>query len=212
MEKDTIYNLIIVDESGSMSSIQQPTVDGFNMLLSNIKSSAKEFEDQIHKVSFVSFNSVNGVRFITDLSPAKEVKKVKYKEYNPDGGTPLYDVIGASVNRLRKQISEDQNAKVLVSIFTDGYENASKEFSVYYIQSMVRLLELEGWTFSYIGTDHDVESVAIQLNISNSMKFDKSEQGMKAMFKRENDSRKSFYNRVREKDTDLTINLFKKNK
>lgn len=212
MEKDTIYNLIIVDESGSMSSIHHPTVDGFNILLSNIKSSAKEFEDQIHKVSFVSFNSVNGVRFITDLSPAKEVKKVKYKEYNPDGSTPLYDAIGASVNRLRKQISEDQNAKVLVSIFTDGYENASKEFSVYHIQSLVRLLELEGWTFSYIGTDHDVESVAIQLNISNSMKFDKSEQGMKAMFKRENDSRKSFYNRVREKDTDLTINLFKKNK
>lgn len=125
MEKK-IYNLIILDESGSMQSIKPQAITGLNETLQTIKSAQEKYENQIHYVTLVSFNT-NSVKTIYDCCPANRVQKLNNNDYQPSAGTPLYDVMLISLTSLRTKVKDEDN--VLVTIITDGYENASREYS-----------------------------------------------------------------------------------
>lgn len=49
--------------------------------------------------------------------------------HKPDSLTPLFDAMGFSINKLKKLLEGQSDYNVLVTILTDGEENASKEFS-----------------------------------------------------------------------------------
>ena len=61
--------------------------------------------------------------------------------------------------------------RVLVTIITDGYENASRTWSGKQIKSLVEELRQMGWTFTYIGADQDVVEVAEEIGVQNSLRF-----------------------------------------
>jgi hypothetical protein len=88
---------------------------------------------------------------------------------------------------------------VLVTILTDGEENASKEYSGKDIKKMIEELKLNRWTFTYIGTDHDVEKFAASISITNTLVFHKIESDMKAMFVKEQSSRRAYSEKIRNK-------------
>jgi uncharacterized membrane protein YvbJ len=46
-EYDTIYNLIILDESGSMISIRRQAINGFNETVQTIKAAQRKYSDSI---------------------------------------------------------------------------------------------------------------------------------------------------------------------
>lgn len=211
MEKDLIYNLIILDESGSMGSAYDATIDAFNKFLKNIQSTAEEFQDQVHRVTFVTFNT-NGRKYLTQNLPPRLVNEINKQNYKPKGGTPLCDAIGFSVNELRNQLQGMKNAKVLVSIFTDGLENASREFSGKNIRDLVESLEEQGWTFTYFGTEHDVYAASININIKNVMYFEKSKHGMNRMLEEERLSRRNYYQKIQNKDMNLREDYFNRKK
>ena len=77
----------------------------------------------------------------------------------------------------------------MVTILTDGEENASKEFSLIAIKRLIEELKSENWTFTYIGTEHDVDTTSLDLNINNSICFEKNDIGIKKMFEIETTSR-----------------------
>ena len=52
-----VYNLIILDESGSMNSIEKQTVSGFNETIQTISAAQRKHEEQRHFVSLIIFNS-----------------------------------------------------------------------------------------------------------------------------------------------------------
>lgn len=83
-----------------------------------------------------------------------------------------------------------------MTILTDGEENASKEYSGSAIKKIVEELKSKNWTFTYIGTDHNVEKFAHSLSINNMMSFDKSESGMQKMFSSEKSARQRFGERL----------------
>lgn len=209
MEKDLIHNLIILDESGSMSSAYDATINAFNQFLGNLKSTALEFPDQEHLVTFLSFNT-NGRRYLAENAIPESVPALSRENYKPNDGTPLYDAIGFSANRIREQIEGKPNAKVLVSIFTDGYENASVEFNGSQIRSLVANLEEKGWTFTYFGAEHDVYSAAKSMNIKNSKSFSKNIEQMSMMMMEEVEDRKTYYTKIRNKEANLKDDYFKK--
>lgn len=80
----------------------------------------------------------------------------------------------------------------MVTILTDGEENASKEYTGLAIKHLVDELKKQNWTFTYIGADHDVEKMAANMNIHNTMSFDKNGLGIKRMFSREFSSRAKY--------------------
>ncbi len=95
-----MHNLIILDESGSMSSIKNTIIQGFNELVQTIQGIEKQFPEQEHFVSFVSFNSL-GQKLLHFIDPASTLKQIDDKSYNSDAMTPLFDAMGFSINKLK---------------------------------------------------------------------------------------------------------------
>ena len=123
-----IFNLIVLDESGSMEVIKQQAIMGVNETVQTIKSAQKEYEDQEHIVSLVTFNS-RAVKTVYDKVQAENVAELTEADYCPNCGTPLYDAMGQALNDLRQYVADKD--KVLVTIITDGYENAAHAISFF---------------------------------------------------------------------------------
>lgn len=205
--KVKVYNLIILDESGSMQSIHKPAVDGANETLQAIQSAQKTHgELQEHFVSMIFFNS-NGIRPMMENRPISQVKPLDMNDFNPSACTPLYDAMGMSLSKLRYQLDENEKNQVLVTIITDGYENASREYSGKMIKQMVRDLKSQGWVFAYIGANQNVEEVAETIAVDNAMCFEADEQGYREMSHKLSRSRATFYSRVSQSIMDEKIDL-----
>lgn len=187
--KTRIFNLVIIDESGSMQSIKKEAIGSVNETVQTIRSAQKKHEEQEHYVSLVTFN--DDVKTIYECVPVDEVKELTNETYRPDCCTALYDAMGISLNALRKKVAEDD--KVLVTVVTDGYENASKEYSGKAIKALVDELKGKGWVFAYIGANQDVESVAATISITNVMNFETTSVGTQVMTDRVNRSRERLY-------------------
>ena len=187
--KTRIFNLIIIDESGSMQSIKKEAIDSVNETIQTIRSAQKKHEEQEHYVSLVTFN--DDVKTVYECGAVNEVKELTAETYRPDCCTALYDAMGISLNALRKKVAEDD--KVLVTVVTDGYENASKEYSGKAIKALVDELKAKGWVFAYIGANQDVEAVAATISITNVMNFETTSVGTHMMTDRVNRSRERLY-------------------
>lgn len=195
-----VYNLIILDESGSMSCIKRQAIDGVNETFNTIRDAQKEHKEQEHLVSFITFDS-RCTNVIYDKVNIAEVNALTEKDYDPCACTPLYDAMGFALTNLR-QFVEDRDL-VLVTIITDGYENSSTEYSGRAIKALVdELRQKQDWVFTYIGANQDVEKVAADLGISNHLEFKEDVEGTKEMFRRENRGRKKFIKEV----SDLMFN------
>ncbi len=92
---------------------------------------------------------------------------------------------------------------------TDGEENASREYSGKQIKELIERFKNEKWTFTYIGTDHDVDKIALNLSITNTLIFEKNEAGIKDMFVKERKSRDAYYSKV-QKNEDTKEDYFEK--
>lgn len=192
--KTQIYNLIILDKSGSMSSIANAAISGFNETIGGIRSAQKQFGDtQEHFVSLMVFCDCDK-SFIYDNVPIADVKELTSKEYRPCCCTPLYDAMGISLNKLLNDIKNNPDATAVVTIITDGLENASKEYRLADIKALVeRLKNDEGWNFSYIGTNQDVEKSSRDLSIDNHMAFVDDQDGMETAWRKERNARSRMY-------------------
>lgn len=204
--KHQVHNLIILDESGSMESIKTTIIQGFNELVQSIQGIEKQFPEQEHFISFVSFNS-SGQKVLHFMDQASKLKQIDDESYNPAELTPLFDAMGFSMNKLKQALKDQTDCNVLVTILTDGAENASKEFSGKDIKRLVEELKQTNWTFTYIGTDHDVQEIASSLSINNTMTFEKNEADIKRMFLKEQDARAGYSSKIRLKE-DTSSNYF----
>ena len=203
--KHQVHNLIILDESGSMSSIKSLIINGFNELVQSIKGIEKQFPEQEHIISMVSFNDLDN-KILHFVQPVNKLDSINDSTYSPASMTPLYDAMGFSISKLKQYLEGKENYSVLVTILTDGEENASKEYTRSVIKNLVNDLKQQNWTFTYIGADHDVEGMAFRLSIDNAMSFDKNDQDIKRMFASESKSRVKFSLGIR--DGELVNNDF----
>lgn len=183
-----VHNLIILDESGSMEEIKRSIITGFNELLGSIKEIEIKFSDQEHFISLVSFNSnkINPLHFV---EPCSKINKLNTESYNPDVLTPLHDAIGYSINKLSEHLKDKANYSVLVTILTDGEENASIAYDAISIKKLIEKYKKNNWTFTYIGTNHDIQKAANDLDIFNILTFSDDSEGIVKMFEIEKISR-----------------------
>ena len=187
MKAKRVHNLIIVDESGSMEIIRKQAFVGLNETLETVRKMQEKFPDTEQKVTLITFDSEH-TKVHYDNTPASQTKDLSWKAYNPCAGTPLYDAIGKGVSKVNAQIEEGDN--VLVTIITDGEENASDEWTLKMVRNLIEKLKKQNWTFTLIGTDNlDVETMAHSFAIEDHLEFEQDEEGTKAMFARERRSR-----------------------
>lgn len=176
-----IYNVIILDESGSMSSIYRKAITSMNEVLGGIRKNQETYPDQRHFVTIVTFegNGMDGVKLRRDRVPVDTVEPFTERDYNPGGCTPLYDAMGKTLTDLEALIHEDD--KVMATVITDGMENSSQEYSGRIIKNLVSRLRGKGWALAYIGANQNAVEVAHDLNISNALNYDTTPEGMDEM-------------------------------
>ncbi len=164
----------LLDETGSMMSISQATVSGFNEYIQTLKNKGNAVD-----FSLARFNSL---KFVNDpVRPIADVPELK--DYAPNNGTPLYDSIAKLVKQLENE-KTTKDTKVLMVIMTDGEENESKEFDRKKIMELIKGKEKAGWTFTYLGANQDSWAVGGQMGMStgNSVNFAATSQGIKTAF------------------------------
>lgn len=185
--KKNVFNLIIVDESGSMSTIRKQAFAGMNETLNTVRQMQEKFTDTDQKVTLITFDSTH-MKWHYDNTPAKDTRALRWNDYSPCAGTPLYDAMGAAISKVNAQAGSDDN--VLVTVITDGWENASCEWTLPMIRQLIEKLKHQHWTFTLIGTDNlDVEQMAAGMCIDEHLEFHEDAADTERMFARERRSR-----------------------
>ena len=176
-----IYNVIILDESGSMSSIYKETLSSMNEVLSGIRKNQEEFPDQKNFGTIVTFegSGMKGIKMRRDRVPIESIANFTEADYRPGGCTPLYDAMGKTLNELEGLVHADD--RVMATVITDGYENASEEYSGKTIKTLMDRLRGKGWTMAYIGANQDAVEVARDLHIDNALNFCATGEGVAMM-------------------------------
>lgn len=195
MEIKRIINLIILDASGSMESIYNQALSGANETIQTIRIGQKDHPELQQYLTFASFNSGNDyLKVKYSVAPIDEVKEITKEDYVACGCTALYDAMGEMISELKRKLTPED--RVLVTVITDGYENSSIHWSGPQIKSLVEELRHEGWTFTYIGANQDVEAVAGNMGIRNTLAFEETEEGAIRMIAMDRKSRSRFFKKI----------------
>lgn len=150
----------IIDESGSMAAARDRVISVINSQFEEMKQEGKPY-----LISLLKFSTKAEVLF-SRLTP-KELKPLTKETYSPNGGTALYDAVGESLSK--EALSNDNK---MVYIFTDGQENASKEFKNKNILELIEKRQKEGWAIVFLGATIDAQETARNFTITNSVQFD----------------------------------------
>ena len=164
MKKDLVEAILIIDRSGSMSSIQKSTISGINEVINAQKTSGKNV-----KITLAQFDTEYEV--LVDCVDASLVGEITDATYVPRGMTALHDAIGRTINsvgnRLANTPEDERPERVLFTIITDGFENASTDFDSAKIKSMIEhQTNKYGWGFAYLGANQDAILVSSKLGIA----------------------------------------------
>lgn len=145
--------LTIVDRSGSMMSCH---VEMRNALDALFAEQAK-LEGRC-LVDYVQFDNIYEKVFSDiDVSKARAV-------LDPRGSTALLDAIGRAVVELGEKLAallEDQRpGKVIVAVITDGFENASQEWTPEKVRALIKdQTDKYSWDFTFLGANIDAVKV-----------------------------------------------------
>ena len=145
--KDLVTEIVcIIDKSGSMHSIKNDAIGGFNTFIGE----QKKLEGKAN-VSLVLFNTEYSPVYYN--KPLNDVEALNESTFKPVGGTALLDAIGRTLNELMtKEGSEIAPDKYFVVILTDGEENSSREYTNEAIKKIIEDLRTKGnWEFVYLG-------------------------------------------------------------
>ena len=155
--------VFILDRSGSMTGLESDTIGGFNSMIQKQKDTGSEAY-----VSTILFDDVQEV--LHSRVKLSEIQPMTDKEYYTRGSTALLDAVGRAIHYItvvhKNAAPEDVPEHTIFTIITDGYENASRQYSYSKIKSMIELQqEKYGWEFLFIGANIDAIGAAADIGI-----------------------------------------------
>ncbi len=156
--------VFVLDASGSMEGLEKDTIGGFNSMIAKQKKlDGKAF------VTTVLFSFT--ARTLHDRLSLEKIEPLTEKDYEVGGGTALYDAVGSTIKHIKnihKYIrKEDLPSHTIFVITTDGYENASREFSRDKVKQMIENAKQNmGWEFVFLGANIDAVETAEEIGIS----------------------------------------------
>ena len=153
---------IVLDHSGSMSSIREDTRKHLNRtirtIIENAKSSNQETTVSLYRFGTddypfalgIGWRRQNGVTEDKFCVPVEQINEIE--TYNPGGNTPLFDGVGYAIERLSaRHDANDKNVSFLVIVITDGQENASNKYSAMSLNELMKKVQgTDRWTLSFL--------------------------------------------------------------
>jgi len=184
MKNDYTHLSVILDRTGSMESIRDDTIGGFNAFMEEQKAEPGEAT-----LTLVQFDSQDPYEVIHRFRPLPEIPPLTRKTFVPRASTPLLDAIGRGINDLEQSLAAlaetERPARVVMVIITDGQENASREFRKEQIERMIRDRQAADWQFVFLSADLAAIGEALTSGMADAsvMGFDKTSLGTSAAFK-----------------------------
>jgi Mg-chelatase subunit ChlD len=166
-----------------METLRGATVEGINLLLRGLAPA--------DRVTVVQFDSEDPYEVLVHGVPAAEVAPVTVDQYQPRGGTPLFDAVGRAIadtaGRAREvEILTGVRPSVTLAILTDGFENASCEYTGPQVARLVERSRADGWDITYLGLglgdDAYREAATIGLRSEDVVLCEDSDQGVAEAF------------------------------
>ncbi len=163
MKQKSVELVFIIDKSGSMSGLENDTIDGFNSMIEKRKSEGGDI-----RVTSVLFDTV--FTTIHDRVPIGSVDKMTGDDYMPSGCTALLDAVGSTITNLKNLRSsmkkKDIPKSTLFVIITDGYENSSREYTYNSVKNLIGAQKEDGWEFIFLGANIDAAKEASKFGVS----------------------------------------------
>lgn len=173
MKKGLTEIIFVLDESGSMASIKDDAIGGFNEFIKQQKEIPGEAV-----FTFVKFGT--NFETIENATLLENVKPLDTTSYSPGGLTALLDATGCTIDKVLKRhnslLASEKPEKVIMVVFTDGHENASTEYtSLNKISDLVKEAEKHAWELLFLGADIDAWGAGGQLGFSKTATLDKGD-------------------------------------
>jgi len=167
--KDALTHVaFVLDSSSSMNHGKGATVEGFNAQLQVVREGAKlAGKTTFTDVHFDSYVKVRGVTKELGEHTEGQLLELTDQTYLPCGSTALYDALGETIAQLLSTPAiEAPSTAVLVTLFTDGEENASRVYDAATLKALVERLEAtQRWTFALVGPRQGVTGLADLLSV-----------------------------------------------
>jgi uncharacterized protein YegL len=165
-QKQTPDVIVVLDESGSMSTMGNEPIQAMNAL---IKKQQEQAEDS--KFSLYTFNEE--IRKVYVDVPLSEMKD--YTSYSPAGMTALFDCIGEAIDDKMKT---DRKMNTVLIIITDGQDNSSKKFKIDEIKEKTKTQqEKYNWQILFLAANQDAFAGGASLGISKCSPYDQTRRG-----------------------------------
>lgn len=182
MRNDYTHLSVILDRTGSMESIRDDVIGGFNAFLAEQKA-APGFAT----MTLVQFDSQDPYEVIHSFAQVAAVPELTRTTFVPRASTPLLDAIGRGINDLEQKLAQMPEAvrpsRVVMVIITDGQENASREFRKDQIAKMIAEKQSkQDWQFVFLSADLNAinDAMAVGVRPMATMVFDKDSQGTRS--------------------------------
>jgi hypothetical protein len=159
-DPDLTHLYFLLDRSGSMQSIREDIVGGFDAFIAEqrrqpgrCRATLAQFDDRYDVVySGLPIEEVPGLQLV------------------PRGMTALLDAIGRLLTEAGSGLAAlpepERPGTVIVGIMTDGHENASKEWTHSAVKTLIeQQTTTYGWEFLYLGADQDAIEVGTGLGV-----------------------------------------------
>lgn len=180
-----IHISVVLDRSGSMATIADDIVGGFNEYLAE----QRQVDGRV-RVTLAQFDSQDPFEVLINGVDLREVTDLDRSSYRPRGGTPLFDAIGRMIAKIdadssaRTEVGAQEEDQVVL-IVTDGLENASREYGRQMIFDLIEARRGRGWVFVFLGANQDAyaEGRRMAFSQANSGDWAASPEGSKQMWK-----------------------------
>lgn len=170
--KDTTYLLMLVDRSGSMSSVREDA----NGAIATFIEEQKNVDGECH-LRLVDWDADTHATSDPwyDTKYDGPIKDFTSYDLVPRGMTALYDSVGRGVTELGAHLAslpeEERPSNVIVIIQTDGGENASKEWDLSKLKSLIEQQTNDyNWSFVYLGMGADTWDAGVSMGVSNNVR------------------------------------------
>jgi hypothetical protein len=167
----------VLDRSGSMQSIKSATIESFNRFVHSQRTG-----DGTAQMSLVQFDDHYEQNYqAISIETTPDLNEVTYV---PRASTALLDAIGRTIQltgeRLKEMPENERPGTVVFVILTDGYENASREYTLPRVNDMIReQRDKYSWQFIFLGANQDAIATAARMGMGagQSMTFAASPAG-----------------------------------
>lgn len=178
MQTASTHITLLLDRTGSMASIRDEVIGGFNAFVADQQRQAGRAT-----LTLVQFDSQHPYEVVHRALPIQDVPPLTTQTYVPRAATPLLDALGRAILDLEATLAalaeEERPEQVVLVVITDGQENASREFSKAQVTDLIQAKQAQGWQVVFLSADLDAidEAVTTGIGVDQTLAFDATGQG-----------------------------------